>query len=68
MLTTSDREVAEKARLIRAHGSKVRYLHEMLGYKLRMTDIAAAIELLQLGKLQKKCFPSPYTRDFLKRT
>ena len=52
MLTTSDREVAEKARLIRARGSKVRYLHEMLGYNLRMTGIAAAIGLVQLGKLE----------------
>jgi len=51
MLTTGDREVAEKARLIREHGSKVRYLHEILGYNLRMTDIAAAIGIVQLGKL-----------------
>lgn len=51
MLTTGNREVAEKARLIRAHGSKVRYLHEILGYNLRMTDIAAAIGIVQLGKL-----------------
>ncbi|WP_440956963.1 DegT/DnrJ/EryC1/StrS family aminotransferase [Methanosarcina sp. Mfa9] len=52
MLTTSEREVAEKAKLIRAHGSKIRYLHETLGYNLRMTDIAAAIGIVQLGKLE----------------
>lgn len=51
MLTTDDKEIAEKAKMIRAHGSKVRYLHEMLGFNLRMTDIAAAIGLVQLGKL-----------------
>jgi perosamine synthetase len=51
MLTTNDKEIAEKANMIRAHGSKVRYLHEMLGFNLRMTDIAAAIGLVQLGKL-----------------
>jgi dTDP-4-amino-4,6-dideoxygalactose transaminase len=51
MLTTDEKEVAEKAKMIRAHGSKVRYLHEMLGFNLRMTDIAAAIGLVQLGKL-----------------
>ncbi|AKB15920.1 MAG: aminotransferase DegT [Methanosarcina sp. 795] len=51
MLTTNDKEIAEKAKMIRAHGSKVRYLHEMLGFNLRMTDIAAAIGLVQLGKL-----------------
>ena len=51
MLTTNDREVAEKARMVRAHGSHTRYLHECLGFNLRMTDIAAAIGLVQLGKL-----------------
>lgn len=53
MLTTDDKEIAEKAKMIRAHGSKIRYLHEMLGFNLRMTDIAAAIGLVQLGKLGK---------------
>ncbi len=51
MITTNDKEIAEKAKMIRAHGSKVRYLHEMLGFNLRMTDIAAAIGLVQLEKL-----------------
>ena len=51
MLTTDEKEIAEKAKMIRAHGSKVRYLHETLGFNLRMTDIAAAIGLVQLGKL-----------------
>lgn len=51
MLTTNSREVAEKARMVRAHGSAQRYLHEMLGFNLRMTDICAAIGLVQLQKL-----------------
>jgi dTDP-4-amino-4,6-dideoxygalactose transaminase len=51
MITTNSLEVAERARMIRSHGSKQRYLHEMLGYNLRMTDISAAIGLVQLGKL-----------------
>jgi len=51
MLTTNDREIAEKAKMVRAHGSSQRYLHECLGFNLRMTDIAAAIGLVQLGKL-----------------
>lgn len=51
MLTTNSREVAEKSRMIRAHGSAQRYLHEMLGFNLRMTDICAAIGLVQLQKL-----------------
>jgi dTDP-4-amino-4,6-dideoxygalactose transaminase len=51
IITTSDREIAEKSKMIRAPGSKVRNLHEMLGFNLRMTDIAAAIGLAQLAKL-----------------
>ncbi|AKB18902.1 MULTISPECIES: DegT/DnrJ/EryC1/StrS aminotransferase family protein [unclassified Methanosarcina] len=51
MITTNDKEIAEKSKMIRAHGSRVRYLHEMLGFNLRMTDIAAAIGLVQLEKL-----------------
>ncbi|MCX9083779.1 MAG: DegT/DnrJ/EryC1/StrS aminotransferase family protein [Candidatus Methanoperedens sp.] len=51
MITTNDKNVAEKARMIRSHGSKQRYLHEMLGFNLRMTDICAAIGLVQLGKI-----------------
>ncbi len=51
IMTTNDKKVAEKARMIRAHGSRQRYMHETLGYNLRMTDIAAAIGLVQLSKL-----------------
>jgi dTDP-4-amino-4,6-dideoxygalactose transaminase len=51
IITTDDKALAERAEMIRAHGSKQRYVHEMLGFNLRMTDIAAAIGLCQLKKL-----------------
>lgn len=51
MITTNDAEVAEKARLLRDHGSPVRYQHETLGYNMRMNDMQAAIGLTQLPKL-----------------
>jgi perosamine synthetase len=51
MITTSDGELAERARLLREHGMKVRYHHDVLGYNFRMTDIHAAIGLAQLDKL-----------------
>ena len=51
MITTDDKEVADRARMLRSHGSKQQYLHEMVGYNLRMTDISAAIGLVQLDKL-----------------
>jgi perosamine synthetase len=53
MITTNDKTIAEKARLIRSHGQKERYFHETLGFNFRMTDIAAAIGIHQLSKLEK---------------
>ena len=51
MLTTDDGELAERVRLLREHGMKVRYHHDTLGYNFRMTDVHAAIGLAQLAKL-----------------
>ena len=51
MITTNDDKVAKMARIIRDHGQKERYLHEILGYNYRMTDIAAMLGLTQLKKL-----------------
>ena len=51
MITTNNKELAEKARMIRAHGETNRYEHAVLGYNFRMTDIAAAIGLAQLKKI-----------------
>jgi dTDP-4-amino-4,6-dideoxygalactose transaminase len=53
MITTDSRGIAEKARMVRDHGSKTKYHHEVLGYNYRMTDIAAAIGIEQLKKLDK---------------
>jgi len=51
MITTDDDALADWLRTFRSQGMKVRYLHEMLGTNYRMTDIAAAIGTVQLGKL-----------------
>ena len=51
MVTTADGELAGRMRLLREHGMKVRYHHDVLGYNFRMTDLAAAIGLAQLPKL-----------------
>lgn len=53
MITTDDDEVATRARMIRNHGSQARYCHQLLGYNYRMTDIAAAIGICQLRKLDQ---------------
>lgn len=51
MITTNNEEIAEKISLLRDHGQKERYLHISLGWNFRMTNIAAAIGLVQLKKL-----------------
>ncbi|HET6261140.1 MAG TPA: DegT/DnrJ/EryC1/StrS family aminotransferase [Chloroflexia bacterium] len=52
IVTTNDDCVADRARLIRSHGMRVRYYHESLGFNFRMTNIHAAIGLAQLPKLE----------------
>ncbi len=53
MITTNDDAVAEQCRLIRNHGMKRRYYHEMVGYNFRMSDLHAAIGLAQMDRLEK---------------
>ena len=43
MVTTDDAEIADRVKLLRAHGSRVRYYHDMLGYNYRMSDLHAAV-------------------------
>jgi perosamine synthetase len=51
MVTTADPELAARVRLLINHGQKEKYLHASLGYNYRMTDMGAAMGLVQLGKL-----------------
>jgi perosamine synthetase len=51
MVTTDNRDLAVKIRVIINHGQSEKYLHTCLGYNYRMTDIGAAIGLVQLRKL-----------------
>nr|MBC7244146.1 DegT/DnrJ/EryC1/StrS family aminotransferase [Chloroflexota bacterium] len=53
IITTNSDEIADQARLIRNHGQRKRYYHEIIGYNFRMTEIQAAIGLVQLGKLEQ---------------
>ena len=53
ILTTNNDRVADEARLLRNHGQRERYLHDSLGYNFRMTDLQAAIGLVQFGHLEE---------------
>jgi perosamine synthetase len=53
LITTDDDKLADWLRLYRNQGMRTRYQFEMLGYNFRMTDLAAAIGLVQLAKLPR---------------
>jgi perosamine synthetase len=51
VVTTDSDEMAETLRLIRTHGEKAKYASLMLGTNYRMSEIQAAIGVVQLKKL-----------------
>jgi dTDP-4-amino-4,6-dideoxygalactose transaminase len=53
LITTDDDQLADWIRLYRNQGMRERYHHEILGYNFRLTDVAAAIGLCQLDKLER---------------
>jgi perosamine synthetase len=52
--TTDDDGMADRLRLFRNHGMRVRYHHEELGTNFKPTDLSAAIGLAQLGRLDER--------------
>lgn len=55
MLTTNDDEIARRAKMYRHHGQDeaVRYEYLAVGHNYRMTDIAAAIGIEQMKKIDR---------------
>ncbi|WP_341301632.1 DegT/DnrJ/EryC1/StrS family aminotransferase [Lysinibacillus sp. FSL H8-0500] len=53
MLVTNNDELAENARIIRVHGSKPKYYHQVLGYNSRLDELQAAILNVKLLHLEK---------------
>ncbi|MEO7664831.1 MAG: DegT/DnrJ/EryC1/StrS family aminotransferase, partial [Candidatus Limnocylindrales bacterium] len=52
-VTTNDDALADRLRLHRNQGMRARYQFETLGFNYRMTDLNAAIGLVQLEKLDR---------------
>jgi len=50
MITTNDKVLYEKCRLLRSHGQAGKYYHTILGFNYRLTDVMAALGLKQLEK------------------
>ena len=53
LIATDDDRLADWIRLYRNQGMRERYHHEILGYNFRLSDVAAAIGLCQLDKLER---------------
>jgi dTDP-4-amino-4,6-dideoxygalactose transaminase len=52
-ITTSDPEIARKARMIRDHGSDRRYYHELIGFNARLDEIQAVVLRAKLPHLSE---------------
>jgi dTDP-3-amino-3,4,6-trideoxy-alpha-D-glucose transaminase len=52
MITTSDAQVAERARTLRFHGSHDKVTYEQVGYNSRLDELQAAILRVQLPHLE----------------
>lgn len=50
-VTTSDDALAERVRLLRSYGSKVRYCHEVKGFNSRLDELQAALLRVKLQYL-----------------
>lgn len=53
VITTNDDAIADRLRLLRNQGMRVRYHYEMAGNNYRLTDLAAAVGLPQLLRIDE---------------
>jgi len=51
IITTNNDEIAKSLRMLRSHGEKSKYSSLTMGYNYRMSEMQAALGLVQLGKL-----------------
>lgn len=54
MITTDDDGLADELRILRNQGQQGRYNHTHLGFNYRMTELQAAVGLVQLASLEQR--------------
>ena len=53
MVTTNSRDVANKLKILRNHGSERRYYHDVIGYNSRLDELQAAILRVKLRYIEE---------------
>ncbi len=53
IVTTNDPQLAERIRMLRDHGSRQRYHHELIGMNSRLDELQAAILRIKLRRLEE---------------
>ncbi|MBT4680351.1 MAG: DegT/DnrJ/EryC1/StrS family aminotransferase [Flavobacterium sp.] len=53
MITSNNEELINKIKILRNHGRREKYVHEILGYNLKLSEILAGIGIVRLKKLKK---------------
>lgn len=53
MVVTDDKDLAERIKVLRVHGSSRRYYHDLLGYNSRLDSLQAAVLRVKLRSLNK---------------
>jgi dTDP-4-amino-4,6-dideoxygalactose transaminase len=51
MIVTNDARLAERVRMLRHHGSRVTYRHELVGYNSRLDELQAAVLRVKFKRL-----------------
>ncbi len=52
MISTNSQELADKLRLLRDHGSRKKYLHEVVGWNSRLDEMQAVVLRVKLRRLK----------------
>ncbi|MDE1155444.1 MAG: DegT/DnrJ/EryC1/StrS family aminotransferase [Acidobacteriaceae bacterium] len=69
LLSTQDPELAERARMLRAHGMRRRYFHDEIGWNVRLDGFQAAIlsvrlRYLDAGNTRRRAIAARYAEGF----